>query len=74
LRSSVAFGQWKIPIQFTATDMGGSCAAGCHRARSYDRVNPASYELRPAPMRPGTPAATAQEEAPRAPSARSKSG
>ncbi len=74
LRSSVAFGQWKIPIQFTATDMGGSCAAGCHRARSYDRVNPVSYELGPAPMRPGTPAETAHEEAPRAPSARSKSG
>ncbi len=65
LRSSVAFGQWKIPIQFTATDMGGSCAAGCHRAQGYDRVNPVSYELRTAPTLPGTLGETAQEDAPR---------
>lgn len=35
---SVPFGQWEIPIQFTATNTGGSCAAGCHRAYRYDRI------------------------------------
>lgn len=33
----IDFGDWKIPIRFTATDTGGSCAPGCHRPMKYDR-------------------------------------
>ena len=43
LRESVPFGQWRIPINFTRTENGGSCASGCHRPKTYDRVNPVSY-------------------------------
>ena len=43
LRQSVRFGQWRIPINFTATDSGGSCGPGCHRGKTYDRVNAVSY-------------------------------
>lgn len=38
--ASVPFGQWDIPIEFSATATGGSCAAGCHRANRYDRITP----------------------------------
>jgi predicted CXXCH cytochrome family protein len=38
LRESTPFGQWEIPIRFSKTDNGGSCAAGCHQARTYDRI------------------------------------
>jgi predicted CXXCH cytochrome family protein len=38
--ASVPFGEWEIPIQFSRSDTGGSCAAGCHRARRYDRLVP----------------------------------
>lgn len=40
IREKVPFGNWEIPIEFTATETGGSCAAGCHKARRYDRVHP----------------------------------
>lgn len=40
LRESVPYGEWQIPIKYQQTPTGGSCAAGCHRARGYDRVNP----------------------------------
>ena len=43
LRQSVPFGKWRIPINFTATDSGGSCGPGCHRGKTYDRVNAVSY-------------------------------
>lgn len=39
VRESSPFGQWNVPINFTATETGGSCGAGCHRARTYDRVS-----------------------------------
>jgi predicted CXXCH cytochrome family protein len=38
LRESTPFGQWEIPIKFTKTDNGGTCAAGCHQSRTYDRL------------------------------------
>lgn len=44
LRQESPFGEWAIPIEFQPTDTGGGCAAGCHRARTYDRVNPVTYE------------------------------
>jgi len=37
---TVPFGQWQIPINFKATDTGGSCRPGCHRAYRYDRESP----------------------------------
>jgi predicted CXXCH cytochrome family protein len=43
MRPAVPFGQWEVPIRFQATDTGGSCGAGCHRATSYDRESPVSY-------------------------------
>ena len=42
LSESAPFGQWRIPINFTATQNGGSCGPGCHRGKTYDRVNAVS--------------------------------
>lgn len=33
----VPFGKWSLPIGFTKTENGGSCAPGCHKKYSYDR-------------------------------------
>ena len=38
IADSVAFGQWKLPINFKPTDAGGSCAPGCHKPATYDRA------------------------------------
>lgn len=40
IRKSVPYGNWELPINFTRTDTGGSCAPGCHQALAYDRDNP----------------------------------
>lgn len=37
------FGVWNIPINFTPTPTGGSCAPGCHSKLSYDRSKPVKY-------------------------------
>jgi predicted CXXCH cytochrome family protein len=52
LRKSVDFGPggWKLPIGFTRTAAGGSCASGCHRQFSYDNTVPAAPPL-PRPRR-----------------------
>ena len=42
-KEGVKFGVWKVPINFTMTQSGGSCAPGCHRAFKYDRDKPESY-------------------------------
>lgn len=34
------FGRWRIPIRFTMTTVGGTCVVGCHKPKSYDRINP----------------------------------
>ncbi len=39
----VEFGEWKIPVNFTITATGGSCAPGCHRPLVYDRDKPQDY-------------------------------
>ncbi len=36
--------QWAMPINFSRTDTGGSCAPGCHKARTYKRVQPVNDE------------------------------
>jgi predicted CXXCH cytochrome family protein len=32
------FGSWEIPISYRGDDTGGTCIAGCHKAKRYDRV------------------------------------
>lgn len=34
------FGRWRIPIRYTLTRTGGTCVVGCHKPKSYDRINP----------------------------------
>jgi predicted CXXCH cytochrome family protein len=34
------FGRWRIPISFTQTSVGGTCVAGCHKPKSYNRIDP----------------------------------
>ncbi len=34
------FGRWRIPIRYTNTNVGGTCVVGCHKQKSYDRINP----------------------------------
>lgn len=31
------FGSWRIPIRYSSTNNGGTCVAGCHKPKSYDR-------------------------------------
>ena len=40
IANDVSFGKWKLPIKFTKTETGGSCAPGCHRPVNYDRKKP----------------------------------
>jgi len=42
VRDAVPFGTggWALPIGFTRTPTGGSCAPGCHVERGYDRGGP----------------------------------
>ncbi|WP_428939542.1 cytochrome c3 family protein [Fontivita pretiosa] len=63
VRDSVPYGNWQMPINFTRTATGGSCAPGCHKAYSYDRENPVQYtpptQAPPAPATmPAAPTAT----------------
>lgn len=37
------FGTWRIPIRFTKTEIGGTCVVGCHKPKTYDRINPVVY-------------------------------
>jgi len=37
VRDSVPYGKWELPINFTPTATGGSCAPGCHKEAPYDR-------------------------------------
>lgn len=37
ITEKVKFGNWDLPIGFSQTDTGGSCAPGCHRKFTYDR-------------------------------------
>lgn len=33
------FGRWRIPIRYTKSAVGGTCVVGCHKPKSYDRIN-----------------------------------
>jgi predicted CXXCH cytochrome family protein len=37
VRQRVPFGKWMMPIDFRASETGGSCEPGCHASRAYDR-------------------------------------
>ncbi len=37
IAKEVKFGSWNMPLNFVATDDGGTCATGCHKERSYSR-------------------------------------
>jgi len=39
IRDEFPFGKMKIQLIYSKTKTGGSCQAGCHKERSYDRVN-----------------------------------
>ena len=51
LADSVPFGSWRIPIGYTGTKTGGTCASGCHKKQSYDRGKPAA---KPPATKPAT--------------------
>jgi predicted CXXCH cytochrome family protein len=42
VRKETPFGKWTIPINFRATETGGSCGPGCHQSYRYDRKSPVS--------------------------------
>ncbi|MEK6779862.1 MAG: cytochrome c3 family protein [Candidatus Deferrimicrobiota bacterium] len=45
IRKEVPFGKaWMLPVQYTKTANGGTCVVGCHKPKTYDRVNPVKYE------------------------------
>ncbi len=58
VRETTKFGEWDIPLRFTKLETGGSCAAGCHQARTYDRIKavpkpePLGRPYAPAPAAP----------------------
>ncbi len=62
VRETTKFGQWEIPLRFTKLDNGGTCAAGCHQARTYDRIKAIP---KPEPVaRPGADQPAAASAAP----------
>ncbi|HDZ20992.1 hypothetical protein LCGC14_0254190 [marine sediment metagenome] len=40
IAETVPFGDWELPVSFTPTETGGTCASGCHERMDYDRINP----------------------------------
>ncbi|RJQ43556.1 MAG: hypothetical protein C4538_11850 [Nitrospiraceae bacterium] len=44
IRDEFPFGQVSIRLEYKKTKTGGSCLSGCHKERSYDRVNRVLYE------------------------------
>lgn len=51
MKADVPFGPggWRLPIEFRATADGGTCLAGCHAEKSYDRRKPPGVESVPVP-------------------------
>jgi predicted CXXCH cytochrome family protein len=63
IADSVQYGQWNLPINFTPTPTGGSCAPGCHKPERYDRGSTAPMD----PSLKGPGAAPAGTPAPAPP-------
>jgi hypothetical protein len=40
MRTELTFGPggWKMPIEFSGTDTGGTCGGGCHQEFSYEHA------------------------------------
>ena len=39
IRDSVpGFGSWQVPVNYSDTERGGTCVAGCHKQKFYDRM------------------------------------
>ena len=55
VRKSIAYGRWQMPINYSPTRTGGTCASGCHRELSYDRVNPVKIDPKDKPTDPKAP-------------------
>ncbi|MBI4601280.1 MAG: NapC/NirT family cytochrome c [Planctomycetes bacterium] len=49
VRKNVPFGSggWLLPIGFEPTPTGGTCATGCHKQQTYDRVTPVAQAQSP---------------------------
>lgn len=56
----IPFGNWNIPIRFEASETGGGCVPGCHRALNYDRKSPVDYTRKEEPKQ--QPGETRQEK------------
>lgn len=52
ISESVPYGKWQMPIGYAATDSGGSCSPGCHKAVGYDRDEPQPGLKTPTPATP----------------------
>ena len=37
IRESTPYGQWRIPLNAAITEIGGTCASGCHKKQEYVR-------------------------------------
>ncbi len=59
LRESVPYGMWNMPLGFTRTDNGGTCASGCHLPKEYNRIAPVDYTV---PQASAPPKAPVKEE------------
>jgi predicted CXXCH cytochrome family protein len=45
VRSTIpGFGKWDIPLNYTKTETGGTCVVGCHKPKTYDRLQPVRYQ------------------------------
>ena len=43
IKSKVMFGNWLMPIKYTANEVGGTCAPGCHKPYTYNRTYSQEY-------------------------------
>jgi predicted CXXCH cytochrome family protein len=48
IAQTAPFGKWSLPIRFTKTETGGSCAPGCHQKYDYDRKKAGKAAEQPA--------------------------
>lgn len=64
IRRSVPYGPsgWELPIAWSATTDGGSCAAACHAALEYNRATPVEYLDTPGGSKPRWPKAKGAPE------------
>lgn len=55
IRDWVPYGSWRLPIDYSSTENGGTCAPGCHKPYTYDRTKDGPRKLTPSPeVNPGS--------------------